>query len=516
MLSIYGGILIKNLMERRGGKLDVLQEESHDNIRQREAKIAEDAVALEEWSQQQKEIIAEREKVLMAREKRKEKNFSEREASMNKKLSEDADVLWFNITKREKALDEQERQHIENIAKREEVLKQNLKEQERQQMENIAKREEALKQSLKEQEQNKLNALAAREQEMNYKEQQTLLHIEKREQAIIEMSEAFNQLFAEKTKGFPWLATAYADYTRLKDEKYADWLENKPHSATTSAEVVRAIKGEKASAVREGKQLKYIIKYYESLFPWLVEFREINDEDIREVICSSENDKNDSCDAAKRWLTPAEYQNLPNVEKYQRALDRYMKRKKTKWEIGRDYERFIGYQCEQEGYKVEYKGIIDGYEDLGRDLICTNGIDTIIVQCKCWSQNKLIHENHINQLYGTTVMYGLKTFGQDEYENHIIRSMLVTTTILSDIAKEFAAILGVEIDENVALEKYPLIKCNINRQSNEKIYHLPFDQQYDRTQISMSGERYAWTVEDAEKLGFRRAMRWKGNEFLDK
>ena len=94
--------------------------------------------------------------------------------------------------------------------------------------------------------------------------------------------------------------------------------------------------------------------------------------------------------------------------------------------------------------------------------------------------------------------------------------MLVTSTILSDIAKEFAAILGVEFDENVAIEKYPLIKCNINRQSNEKIYHLPFDQQYDRTQISMSGERYAWTVEDAEKLGFRRAMRWKGNEFLDK
>ena len=513
MLSTYGGILIKNLMEIRGEKLDVVQEEPLDNIRQCEEKNAEDTVALEEWSQQ-KEIIAEREKVLQAREKRQEEIFAEREASMNKKLSEDADLLWFNITKREKTLDEQERQQIENIAMREEASKQNLIERERQQIENIAMREEALKQNMKEQEQNKQNALAAREQEMNYKEQQALSNIAKREQDIVEMSEALKQLFAEKTIGFPWLAAAYADYIMLQDEKKADWLENKPHPATTSAEIIRGIKSEKADLVRESKQLKYVIKYYESLFPWLIEFREIDDEDIYEVV--SEDSNNDYDDAAQRWLTASEYKNLSPIEKYQIALDRYMTRKKTKWEIGRDYERFIGYSFEQQGYKVEYRGIIDGYEDLGRDLICFNDTETLIIQCKYWSKNKIIHEKHINQLYGTSVMYGLKRYGANEYNIHQINSILITSTIVSDTAKEFARILGVKITENAALENYPLIKCNINRQGNEKIYHLPFDQQYDKTQISVLGERYAWTVEEAERLGFRRAMRWQGNEFLEK
>lgn len=53
--------------------------------------------------------------------------------------------------------------------------------------------------------------------------------------------------------------------------------------------------------------------------------------------------------------------------------------------------------------------------------------------------------------------------------------------------------------------EFPRIKCNINGAS--KIYHLPFDQQYDRTEIKNAGEFYAWTVKEAESKGFRRAMR---------
>jgi hypothetical protein len=46
--------------------------------------------------------------------------------------------------------------------------------------------------------------------------------------------------------------------------------------------------------------------------------------------------------------------------------------------------------------------------------------------------------------------------------------------------------------------------------SGERIYHLPFDQMYDRTVIgNMPGERYVHTVREAEGLGFRRAFRWR-------
>jgi hypothetical protein len=56
-----------------------------------------------------------------------------------------------------------------------------------------------------------------------------------------------------------------------------------------------------------------------------------------------------------------------------------------------------------------------------------------------------------------------------------------------------------------------MVKCNINPQTGEKIYHLPFDQQYDRVMIgNVEGEFYAETVAEAESRGFRRAFRWMG------
>ena len=58
---------------------------------------------------------------------------------------------------------------------------------------------------------------------------------------------------------------------------------------------------------------------------------------------------------------------------------------------------------------------------------------------------------------------------------------------------------------NIPMGEYPMIKCNIN--NGEKIYHLPFDQQYHRAMIKNEGEFYAMTVKEATEKGFRRAMR---------
>lgn len=78
---------------------------------------------------------------------------------------------------------------------------------------------------------------------------------------------------------------------------------------------------------------------------------------------------------------------------------------------------------------------------------------------------------------------------------------------LSDKAREVAKHIGIDCEENVSFPDYPMIKCNINRTTGEKIYHLPFDQQYDKVQIDYSdGELYAWTVKEAEHKGFRRAF----------
>ena len=99
----------------------------------------------------------------------------------------------------------------------------------------------------------------------------------------------------------------------------------------------------------------------------------------------------------------------------------------------------------------------------------------------------------------------------DLIRDKIIIPRIVTNITLSDTAKSFAKSLGVEYMENFKLEMYPLIKCNIN--NGEKIYHLPFDQQYRRTDISKKDEFMALTVKEAENAGFRRAKRYYFHEF---
>lgn len=272
---------------------------------------------------------------------------------------------------------------------------------------------------------------------------------------------------------------------------------------------MREIASKRRIAEKLYRSLKYQLEYYENLFPWLVEFKS---EDIDDLISQILDKKKkgeeyieEPDDPAKKWLTSAEYEKLPRVEKYQLALDRYWQKKKTKWELGRDYERYIGYLYESKGYNVYYQGIIEGLADLGRDLVAIKNNNVEIVRCKYWSKEKQIHEKHIFQLYGTATAYKIDHIKAD------VSACFVTSTTLSERAKQFAKELRIKTIENFPHEPYPFVKCNVSKRDGTKIYHLPFDQQYDRTIIEQErNERYARTVKEAEELEFRRAFRWRG------
>ena len=157
---------------------------------------------------------------------------------------------------------------------------------------------------------------------------------------------------------------------------------------------------------------------------------------------------------------------------------------------------------------------------MGRDLICKKDNAVEIIQCKRWAQEKIIHEKHIYYLFGTTVEYFIENFGDKEnlqlslfpdlVRKRNVIPKLVTTIDVSDKAEQVAKVLGVVI-EKVPSEPYPSVKCNVARRTGEKIFHLPFDQQYDTILIEEERlERYVETVAEAEALGFRHAYRWKG------
>ena len=318
--------------------------------------------------------------------------------------------------------------------------------------------------------------------------------------------EDFKKILVEKTQGFPWLANAIADYFLLKSNKLSGYLIHKKHPAYKSAEKVREEAKKRRLAEKQFRITKYLLEYYENLFPWLVDFRgEDLDDLIKSYIEKPQVDEEEPKDPACKWLTRAEYDKLNVVERNQLALERYWRKKKSRWEIGRDYERYIGYLYEKDGYGVYYQGIVQGLEDLGRDLIATKNKEVVVIQCKNWSQERIIHEKHICQFKGTVLMYEL------ENKDKNIIGRFITSTKLSETAEAFAKALSIEVESNFSLQPYPSIKCNISKRTGEKIYHLPFDQQYDKTLVEEErNECYVETVKEAEKLRFRRAYRWHG------
>lgn len=339
--------------------------------------------------------------------------------------------------------------------------------------------------------------------------QKVALGAEREELAATE--EAFEALVLDKVAGAHMLGEMWAERERVLADTLAEKLRVKQRPAFGAAREVSSKGCDLAAARREAKANEWLLRLYEFHFPWLVDLRE--DEEQRSYLTGERLDGDAAtspdertADPASGWLSAEEYGALPPRERNQRALDRYLMARKTPWQLGRDYERYVGYLREQDGWQVRYQGIFEGLDDLGRDLVCGRDGRIEVVQCKRWAQHKVIHEKHIFQLFGTVVAARI------EHPGVPVEGTFVTTTALSERAQAFAEQLAIAVQERFPLDDYPRIKCNIARATGERIYHLPFDQQYDRAEIgAISGETWVSTVAEAEELGFRRAWRWHGS-----
>ena len=326
-----------------------------------------------------------------------------------------------------------------------------------------------------------------------------------------------NEIRAQFSTGFiqgrRWLAMLIAEADRAFDDSISAHLRHKKHPAQKAAEEVAEARAERRIYKEKAKFLEYQLLSLKEYFPFLEEYENvILDESVSLLPNGTNLDAPEDSDPVLRFVQKTDYDQMPTAQRNQLALDRYLNGKLSPVTIGRLYERCLGYQYEQAGWKVEYHGILKGLEDLGRDLICSKGNAIKIVQAKCWSKEKLIYEKHIFQLFGTTQMYSIDHKMSDLF-SATITGQLVTTTNLSPMARKVAERLKIEVVECCPLDKkFPMIKCNINQATKEKIYHLPFDQQYDRTKIIPElGECYASTTAEAEQMGFRRAFRHLGN-----
>lgn len=302
----------------------------------------------------------------------------------------------------------------------------------------------------------------------------------------------------------PWLAGMMADYLTYDLEimaKSLDW--GRDVKRLKKVESIREIRKKTKAQIQAAKEAIYQLEYLKTLYPGL---EDVLATDYKELNFNGEIPE---CDPVRGWMSREEWLSLPEDERNQLALDRYVQsRKKSKWQIGRDYELAVAYEYSKKGYAVDTFGDRMGMEDLGRDLIATHGDITLIIQCKYWSQQKTIHEKHLFQLYGTTVTYMVE---HPEIQSPP-KAVFVTNTGLSDVARKVAKILNISVVEHHKMADFPRIKCNIGRDDTgpTHIYHLPMDAQYDITQIKDPGEFYAFTVKEAVDHGFRRAYKWHG------
>jgi Restriction endonuclease len=312
-------------------------------------------------------------------------------------------------------------------------------------------------------------------------------------------------------KGRKWLVFLVAELSKEIDEYIANRLSSKKPPAFVAAEEVKKAKQEKRLWKEKAKTYEYQLLTLREYFPFIADYEDAIYDENFDLKNETSDEALANSDQVLRFLSKDEYTKLPASERNQLALTRYLNGKLSPQAIGRLYERYVGYRYEVKGWTVEYHGIEKGLEDLGMDLICTSGNQILIIQAKCWAEHKPIRERHVFQLYGTTQLLKLqKKFAT--IPNAQFKMQLVTSSKLSDVAQNAAENLGILIWSGLKLDKnFPLIKCNINSKTKEKIYHLPFDQQYENTKISkVQGEFFALTCADAEKAGFRRAFRFTG------
>lgn len=365
-------------------------------------------------------------------------------------------------------------------------------------------------------------------------------YLKKKEVIVKEIKNSMsekNKLYESyKTLDINNISTLYADFLTLEYYQSAIWLENKEivvkdnwgnyrmvkvreRIAKSAAETLKKYRSKTRFYIEQYKMMLYKYDVLLSLFPDLTNY--VDNIETINLLSNFNNIKafRDEHDRVRDYIPKEKYNKLDVNERNQLALDNYINGRKTNWQIGRDYEMYCASKYEEKGWKVERFGIEKGLNDMGRDLIATKGNIIHIIQCKFWSERKLIHEKHIAQLYGSTIEYSITHEG-DLFDNSKERDLFtiackivpvfITNIDLSETAVRFANRLGVEICK-WDIEEFPRIKCNVN--NGEKIYHLPFDQQYDRTKIINEGESYEYTVKDAVAKGFRRA---KKHLFTDK
>ena len=156
------------------------------------------------------------------------------------------------------------------------------------------------------------------------------------QQYIDEQRSEQDFLLSQKRETMPYIAGMISDYLTLEHERAAKYLLTKKRPAEKEALRIQDLKQKDKTIISELKVYEYQLKYLLALYP---ELDDVLDAEYSEVTFIDYTEH----DPVRDWLSPEEWNSLSETKKNQMALDRYIaKHKKSNWQIGRDYELYIG------------------------------------------------------------------------------------------------------------------------------------------------------------------------------
>ena len=174
----------------------------------------------------------------------------------------------------------------------------------------------------------------------------------------------------------------------------------------------------------------------------------------------------------------------------------YFWKRITLGKLGKFYERYVGYNYYEKGYKnIEYFGIKKKMEDEGIDLICKKQNEVLLIQCKYWSEErKMQGENAIHQFYGKLKLFLSRRKLYGKIQGVFICNCDFTEEAIMVAKFHNIVLVNMEMPKN---RVYPYAKCF--EVESKKYYTLPFDINYDRI------FNYSYnTIEEAEILGYKK------------
>ncbi len=236
-------------------------------------------------------------------------------------------------------------------------------------------------------------------------------------------------------------------------------------------------------------------------------YQKINpDHNVRNHYYGTNIKNNNSRNETVRQLdeVPTEFY---RIEELQSRFEKWLiavenARAENKWKYGRDYERYVGYLFEREGFSVIYNGATLGSSDGGIDLFCFKSGIVYPIQCKRW-KNPVGDE----EIYKFAEAVECFKRNRSSYPIPLIYSKVMplfySTNGYTADAERTASSKNItcQVQKFDSIREYPAVKCTVL--NGRKIYYLPFDKGFDSVHVGVyRGGCYKFSVLKAEQAGF--------------